>query len=198
MNTTTAVTDAENSWIDTLRDGTRVFIRPIHRQDVELERGFIEGMSSGSRRFRFLDSMKSPSEALLKQLTAIDASVDAAFVALIGTGPEEREIGVGRFNARADGGDCEFAVAVSDEWQHKGLGTLLMRHLIDVARLRGIKSMHSSDAADNDLMRRFAAHLNFSHARDPDDARQVVYSVDLGTVPASMANARTKAPLQIG
>jgi GNAT superfamily N-acetyltransferase len=87
--------------------------------------------------------MKSPSEALLKQLTAIDSSVAAAFIALIGTGPEEREIGVGKFNARADGRDCEFAVVVSDEWQHRGLGTLLMRHLIDVARSRGIKSMQT-------------------------------------------------------
>jgi hypothetical protein len=33
-------------------------------------------------------------------------------------------------------------------------------------------------------MRRLAAHLNFSHARDPDDVRQVVYSVHLDTMPA--------------
>jgi hypothetical protein len=39
-----------------------------------------------------------------------------------------------------------------------------MRHLVDLVRSRGIKSMHSNDAADNDWMRRFAAHLNFSHA----------------------------------
>ena len=87
--------------------------------------------------------------------------------------------GVARFSARADGHDCEFAVTVSDEWQHKGLGTLLMRRLIDVARARGIEAMHSSDAADNSLMRKFAEHLHFQHKRDPDDATLVRYSVDL-------------------
>ena len=173
------VTEPRGPWNEVLRDGTAVVVRPIHEHDVELARRFIEGLSPQSRHFRFLEAMKSPSEALLKQLTAIDPSTDAAYVAVIGAGTEEREIGAARFSARPDGKDCEFAVTVSDEWQHKGLATLLMRRLIDVARSRGIESMHSSDAADNDSMRRFADHLGFQHQRDPDDARQVLYSVDL-------------------
>ena len=168
-----------------LRDGTRVFVRPIHAEDIELERRFIEALSPSSRRFRFLETMHSPSPALLKQMTVINPSTDAAYVALLGTGAQTVEIGVARFSARADGLDCEFAVTVSDEWQHKGLGTLLMRRLIDVAKARGIKKMHSSDAADNGLMRKFAEHLNFHHVRDPDDATLVLYSVDLGSPEAS-------------
>ena len=54
-----------------------------------------------------------------------------------------------------------------------------MRHLIKVARARGLESMHSSDAADNDLMRKFAERLGFEHRRDPGDGAQVLYSVDL-------------------
>ena len=172
---------AQDRWTEVLRDGTRVTVRPIHGHDVELERRFIEGLSPQSRRFRFLETMKSPSDALLKQLTAIDTSTEVAYVAVLGAGAEEREIGVARFSAQPDGKDCEFAITVGDEWQHKGLATLLMRRLIDVARSRGIGSMHSSDAADNDAMRKFAEHLGFQHQRDPDDARQVLYNVDLKT-----------------
>ena len=123
--------------------------------------------------------MSSPSDALLKQMTVINPSTDAAYVAVIGEGDQQREIGVARFSARADGHDCEFAVTVSDDWQNKGLGTLLMRRLIDVAKARGIKLMHSSDASDNTRMRQFADHLHFRHERDPDDATLVLYSVDL-------------------
>jgi GNAT superfamily N-acetyltransferase len=112
-------------------------------------------------------------------LTVIDPATDTAFVALIAVGAEKREIGVARFSALPDGTDCEFVVTVSDEWQNKGLGTLLMRRLIAVARERGIKVMHSSDAADNDMMRKFAEYLNFHHTRDPEDATQVLYSVSL-------------------
>ncbi len=162
-----------------LRDGTRVHVRPIHPEDIELERRFIESLSPTSRRFRFLGTINSPSAALLKQLTVINPATDAAYVALLGTGDQTQEIGVARFSAQPDGHDCEFAVAVADDWQHKGLGTLLMQRLIKVAQARGIKSMHSSDSADNDLMRKFAEHLHFENQRDPDDATLVLYSVRL-------------------
>lgn len=172
----------------TLRDGTRVRVRPIHPEDVELERRFIESLSPESRRFRFLETMVSPGAALLKRMTVIDPATDAAHVALLGTGDEVQEIGVARFSALPDGHDCEFAVTVADAWQHKGLGTLLMQRLIDVARARGIKSMHSSDSRANDRMREFAEHLHFQRRGDPDDATLVRYSVHLdapGTVRGS-------------
>lgn len=182
--TVSAQSDAagnQGSSIETLRDGTQAVIRPIHKQDIELERRFIETLSPRSRRFRFLSSINSPRETLLQQLTDINPDTDAAFVALITVDAEQREIGVARFSAQPDGKDCEFAVTVSDEWQNKGLGSLLMKRLIAVARARGIESMHSSDASDNDMMRNFAEHLHFDHRRDPEDATQVLYSVNLQT-----------------
>jgi len=177
-----------------LRDGTHVFVRPIHADDVELERRFIEALSPSSRRFRFLETMHSPSDALLKQMTVINPSTDAAYVALVnegGDGPQ-REVGVARFSARADGHDCEFAVTVSDDWQNKGLGSLLMARLIEVARARGINEMHSSDAADNTRMRQFAEYLHFRHETDPEDATLVLYSVDLKS--SDMSREATDRP----
>lgn len=168
-----------------LGDGTRVAIRSIRENDVGLERQFIKALSPSSRRFRFLDTMRSPSDALLKQMTSIDNATDAAYVATIEVDGKVREIGVARFSAEPDGHDCEFAVTVADEWQHKGLGTLLVNRLIAVARSRGIMKMHSSDASDNTSMRKFAEHLKFSHKRDPEDATHVLYSVDLA--PATSA-----------
>jgi len=162
-----------------LRDGTRVHVRPIHPDDIELERQFIEALSPTSRRFRFMFTMNSPSTELLEQLTIIDPATDVAFIALLETGDDAQEIGVARFSAQAKGADCEFAVTVADDWQHKGLGTLLMECLIEVAKARGIKQMHSSDSADNTLMRKFAEHLHFEHERDPDDATLIRYSVRL-------------------
>jgi GNAT superfamily N-acetyltransferase len=169
----------EAAWQQPLRDGTQVTIRALHAQDVELERRFIETLSPESRRFRFLETMSSPSEALLRQLTMLDPLKDVAYLAIVGTGPDAHEIGVARFSAAAGASDCEFAVTVSDEWQRKGLGAALMAHLIDAARVRGIHAMHSSDSFANDSMRRFAGHLKFHKTTDPDDARLVLYSVKL-------------------
>jgi N-acetylglutamate synthase-like GNAT family acetyltransferase len=163
---------------ETLRDGSRVTIRPISSKDVELERHFIEDLSPQSRRFRFLCSMNTPSDALLRQLTQIDGEHDAALIALDEQPAGSKEVGVARFSATADG-RAEIAVAVSDEWQHRGLGTILLSRLINVARSRGIKTLYSVDSAANEPMRELAAYLGFARTTDPEDATQVIHTLKL-------------------
>ena len=51
-----------------------------------------------------------------------------------------------------------------------------MKYIIVAAQKLGIEKMHSSDLEDNNLMRKFAAHLQLDHQRDPDDTTQVLYS----------------------
>jgi GNAT superfamily N-acetyltransferase len=102
-----------------------------------------------------------------------------AFIALIDDGPQKQEIGVCRYSASADGASCECAVAVSDEWQGKGLATILMQHLIDTARHHGIKQMYSIDASDNQPMRQLAEYLGFRRTVDPDDPTLVIHTLNL-------------------
>lgn len=166
-------------WTNRLRDGTHVLIRPIRKTDAALERSFIERLSDESRRFRFLGWMKSPSAEFVKRLVDIDYRREMAFVALVHDAGEKKEIGVCRYSIAADGKCCECAVAVADEWQGRGLGALLMRHLIDVAREQGIKKMMSIDANDNTHMRNLARYMGFRRQADPVDAHQVIYSLDL-------------------
>jgi hypothetical protein len=54
-----------------------------------------------------------------------------------------------------------------------------MRHLIEVARSRGVRSMFSIDEADNASMRDLAKFLGFRRTRDPDDATQVIHTLTL-------------------
>ncbi len=162
-----------------LRDGTVVMVRPIQATDVELEREFIERLSPQSRRYRFLGSISTPSAELLRQLTQPQLTRGVAYVALLGEGAETREIGVCRYSTSEDAASCECAVAVSDEWQGKGLATLLMQRLIETARDNGFRRMYSIDAADNHEMRELAGHLGFKCAADPEDATLVIYSLAL-------------------
>ncbi len=171
-------------WKEKLRNGTTVLIRPIRDDDVELERRFIEELSPQSRRFRFLGEIKTPSPELLKQFTHLDHASEVAFVALLADGADKREIGVSRYSARTDGLSCECAVAVSDDWHNQGLATLLMQHLIGVARRHGIECMYSIDSADNQAMRDLAGHLGFQRKQDPSDATQVMHTLDLKAVTA--------------
>ena len=179
-NSAVAATHGANAeWHDRLHDGTTVLIRPIRADDAQLERQFIERLSPQARRLRFLGEIKSSSPGLIKQLTQPDAAHEVALVALVADGNVKTEIGVARFSTRADGCACECAVAVSDAWQRRGLATLLMQHLIALARARGIQCMYSIDSADNAGMRELAEHLGFRRKPDPDDATQVLHVLDL-------------------
>jgi GNAT superfamily N-acetyltransferase len=166
-------------WTETLSDGTHVIIRPIRKEDAALERAFIRRLSPESRRLRFLGQMNEASDELVKALTDIDYRRDVAFVALVHRDGEKREIGVARYGTDKDGGVCECAVTVAEEWRKRGLGVILMRHLIEVARSRGVRSMFSIDEADNAGMRDLAKFLGFKRARDPDDATQVIHTLTL-------------------
>ncbi|MNO08046.1 Acetyltransferase (GNAT) family protein [compost metagenome] len=70
-------------------------------------------------------------------------------------------------------------MTVADAWQHRGLGTALMRHLIETARQNGFKQMYSVDAVDNTRLQALARDLGFRSAHDPEDAAQLIHSLQL-------------------
>jgi L-amino acid N-acyltransferase YncA len=123
--------------------------------------------------------MREASPALLDQLVNLDRQKDMAFVALVHDSGVLREVGVSRYSTSGDDEHCECAVTVADDWQHRGLGVTLMRHLIDVARRNGFRQMFSMDAASNEPMRDLAHYLGFERKRDPQDATQVIHSLEL-------------------
>jgi GNAT superfamily N-acetyltransferase len=170
---------AGDHWIETLNDGSHVLIRPIQAEDRERESDFIERLSPAARHFRFLGEMREASPQLLDQLVNVDYHKTMAFVALVHDNGVLREVGVSRYAASGDDKHCECAVTVADDWQHRGLAVVLMRHLIGVARRNGFRQMFSIDAAANEPMRELAHYLGFHRQRDPGDATQVVHTLDL-------------------
>src|SRR5579871_2649044 len=127
----------------TTLDGVEYHVRPIRPDDAQRDRAFISALSPQSRYRRMMGAVRELSPALLDRFVNVDYERDMAFVAHIGDGPDERIIGVARYAADASGPDCEFAVAVLDLWQGRGVGARLMGLLIEYARQRGIHRLHS-------------------------------------------------------
>ncbi len=167
---------------DQLLDGTHVIVRPLGPEDAELEKSFLDGLSSESLRYRFLGAIGHTTPEFIRQLVNVDTLRDVAFVALVHHDGHKQEVGVSRFSTSADGMSCECAVVVADAWRHRGLGTVLMKHLIDVARGRGIREMVSLDSADNTAMRDLAHYLGFTRESDPGDPAQVIHRLRLQRV----------------
>jgi L-amino acid N-acyltransferase YncA len=183
-----STTDAEA----TLRDGRRVTIRPIRRDDIARTAAFIDGLSASSKHTLFLGGVARLSDSELERLCDSHDARDMAFVATAATPDGEREVGVCRYAGgdSAEGADAgtdararatqgtvaEISVAVADDWQHQGLGKLLLRRLIEHAHRHGVRRLFSMDASTNEPMRRLALDLGFSEQPDPDDIHQVIYS----------------------
>lgn len=167
-------------WVETLRDQRQVLIRPIERRDARAKREFIVALSPEARRARFLCQIDSPSEALVNALTDIDHVNDVAFVAIVREDGSDRIVGTCRYYAVDAGRSrCETAVAVLDDWQGQGLGTAMMRHLIDIARDRGIRRMRSVDSARNAEMHDLSRHLGFHTRPCEHDNSLVVHSLNI-------------------
>src|SRR6185295_13896026 len=98
----------------TLRDGSKIALRPIRPEDAELECRFVAGLSERSKYQRFLNQMAQLPPSLLARFTQLDYGRELALVALA---PGAKEfIGVGRYAPNADGESAEFALTVADAW----------------------------------------------------------------------------------
>jgi GNAT superfamily N-acetyltransferase len=150
--------------VTTLRDGTRVAIRPITLDDKGLlERGF-EALSEQSRYRRFLAPVPRLTSAQLKYLTEVDHDSHEALVA---GDAETQEIpyGVARYvRLKDDPSTAEAAVTVVDQAQGRGLGTLLLVLLARAAIPRGIRRFRAYVLEENtpmrDLLASFGAEVH--------------------------------------
>lgn len=134
------------------RDGVPFRIRPIRPDDEKLEHDFIVRLSPESRYRRMMCVMKEPSAELLHRFVHVDYDRDMAFVALVGDPPDEEMIGVARYARDRTGPDSEFAVAVADAWQARGVGATLTRLLFEYAHARGVHKVYGDILADNNRM----------------------------------------------
>jgi GNAT superfamily N-acetyltransferase len=172
----------QERWLEKLLDGRHVLIRPIRPSDVERNARFIEKLSPPSKHFLFLGGVAQLSDVALRHLCDPDYAHDVAYIALAldsRTGETRDQVGICRYAGADPIKGAEISVAVADEWQHQGLGRILLHHLIDYARAHRVPRLYSLDALNNSRMRELARDVGFTEQRDPDDVSQVIYSLDL-------------------
>lgn len=164
-----------------LRDGTPLTLRPIRPADMDLEKAFVKKLSDYSRYYRFMQPIRELPPAMLEHFTHPDYDREMALIALLDQGGNEEEIGVARYVKYPDGRQCEFALAIADEWQGKGVGTALMRELISIARSVGLESMEGFVLTTNQPMLKLVKFLGFSSEINRDDPSQTIVRKNLLT-----------------
>jgi acetyltransferase len=140
-----------------LRDGRTVRVRPIRPEDAAREQRFFERLSERSRFQRFMQYLRELPPKMLARFTQIDYDRELALVAL----HEGEIVAVGRYSPCRDGLTAEFALAVADDWQGKGLGHALLERLVGAARDAGYEALLGEILEANRDMLELAAHLGF-------------------------------------
>jgi acetyltransferase len=151
----------------TLRDGTRIFVRPLRPEDERLYDQFFDGVTDHDLRLRFFALVKEFSHAFVARLTQIDYARAMAFVAIEeATG---QMLGVVRLHANVAYDSGEYAVLVRSDLKGHGLGWLLMQTLIDYGRAEGLRTIEGQVLRENTTMVAMCRELGFTVVPDPEE-----------------------------
>ncbi len=132
-----------------------------------------------------MSSLPSLSEAQLDYLTKLDYVDHVAWLAVHADKPEEG-LGVARYvRAKGEPGVAEAAVTVIDEYQGRGLGTLLLALLAAVARAAGVQMFRAYVLQDNVRMRRLLEQLGAKTTMESPGVLRMDVALDPGGLPDS-------------
>ena len=145
--------------VESLADGTAMTLRPIRPDDATILRRFLEAVSPGDIRARFHGTMRDFSGPLLVRLTQIDYDRELALIGFFANDP--LPLGVVRLHADPDRISAEFAILVRSDLHGRGLGKVLMRRIVAVARARGLARLVGSVLRDNARMLHLVRELGF-------------------------------------
>ena len=140
---------ADGSTYALLADGTTIEIRQARPDDFDAVRDLHEKMSPDNLYLRFFSMSSVAAEQAARRICRQPAPDHAALLAVLhggvaGYGIYER-LGAGSASA-------EIAMAVTDDMHNRGVGTLLLEHLISLARGRGVRTLVAETLSENALM----------------------------------------------
>jgi acetyltransferase len=154
-----------------LADGTEILVRLIGPDDEPLIEELHERHSEHTIRMRFFGLVRHLSRESLMRLCRLDPDREAALAALVpGADGRPHIIGVSRYHLTPETGEAEFAVVVTDDWQGKGVGWLLMRRLEELAPPRGVTRLVGDVLRENVAMLQLMTALGYAIQSTDDPA----------------------------
>jgi acetyltransferase len=144
-----------------LKDGSTVVLRPIKPEDEPMWLELLGSCSKESIYHRFRYDFYYDSHEVATQFCFIDYDREIAIVAEIEEEGRKKIIGVGRLIADPDVEIMEYAILITDAWQKKELGFIITSYCIEIAKMRGIKTLLAETTRDNKPMISVFKKLNF-------------------------------------
>jgi acetyltransferase len=150
-----------------VKDGWRVFVRPIRPEDEPQIHEFLRHVSSHDLRLRFFAPMKEFSHEFIARLTQLDYARAMAFVAFDEASNEL--LGVVRIHSDSIYESGEYAILLRSDLKGRGLGWALMQMIIEYARSEGLKAISGDVLTENTVMLAMCRSLGFEVKSDPTE-----------------------------
>jgi GNAT superfamily N-acetyltransferase len=156
-----------------LKDGTAVTIRAVRPDDGEKIHTAFKCLDRETVYTRFFGYKNDVTDAELARITGVDFARDVALLVTIGHGAAEIVIGgVSYFATDADphGGNAELAFTVEEDYQGRGIAGSLMRHIVGIARQKGLDQLEADVLARNlpmlSVFKRCGLPMSLRHDED--------------------------------
>ena len=180
--------DAKASVYSLLADGTTIGIRPARRDDLDAVREMHEKLSPDSLYMRFFSLSPRAADWEASRLCREPAPDHAALLALL----DGELIGCGSYECDdPPSTSAEVAMAVADDMHRRGVGTLLLEHLVSLARGRGLHAFTAETLSENAPMLRVFAEAGLqAHRTLADGVYSLTFPLPAGEADATLGSYR--------
>jgi acetyltransferase len=161
----------------TLNDGTPLRTRPVRPEDEPAMVHFHESLSERSVYFRYFHHIRLDERVAHERLTRVCFIDYDREMVLVTETADGSIVAASRLTKEPGSAEAEFAILVADAWQSRGLGTMLLRILVDLARRENIQRVSGLILTENRPMQEICRELGF----------RLGYSAEEGLVEASLS-----------
>jgi len=156
-----------------LKDGTKLLLRPIKPEDEPMWMAMLSKCSKESIYARFRYFFQWDSHDTAARYCYIDYDREIAIVAEYSEGDVKRLVGVGRLIANPDYENAEYAILAPDDFQNRGLGSILTDYCMEIAEKWNIKCLEAQTTTDNVRMLSVFSKRDFD-IRTPETSGSLV------------------------
>ena len=148
-----------------LADGTTITIRPARPEDFAQVKRLHDEMSPDNLYLRFFSLSRNAGEQEARRVTRDGGTPHGALLGFLG----DELVGVASYEPTGQPGTAEVAFAVADRMHHRGVATLLLEHLVSLARANGVHTFTAATLPENTAMLRVFADAGLSATRRLED-----------------------------
>ena len=173
-----------------LPGGEAVIVRTIGPHDADRLQAYMRNLSGSTRRNRFLGAVSELTPTELERLTRMRGPGELALIAFASAGGRTFMVAEAVQVITPDSQRCEIALSVTDAWQRKGLGTLLLANMECHARTLDARHLIGEVLRTNDAMKGLARKAGFTIRGPVRDARLVEIVKDLSSPQTGLSCSR--------